>query len=85
MSSLPERESAFGGIASVFLFSGLHLDNVASPNSKEVNKVYTGVLALYELNIRSSVWSLKPSLLLLAQIFCCCAFFFMPEHLADKC
>lgn len=85
MLSPPSKERAFGGIVSVFSFSGLHLDNVTSPDSVEVNKVYTRALALYKLSIRSSVWSLKPSLCLLARIFCCCAFFFMPEHLADKC
>lgn len=40
---------------SVLSLSGPHLDNVASPDSREVNKVYTRALALYKLNIRSSV------------------------------
>lgn len=55
MLSPPSKERAFGGIVSVFSFSGLHLDNVTSPDSVEVNKVYTRALALYKLSIRSSV------------------------------
>lgn len=49
------KREGFGRDCSVGSFSGLHLDNVASPDSREVNKVYTGALALYKLNIRSSV------------------------------
>lgn len=49
------KREGFGRDCSVCSFSGLHLDNVASPDSREVNKVYTRALALYKLNIRSSV------------------------------
>lgn len=49
------KSEGFGRDCSVCSFSGLHLDNVASPDSREVNKVYTRALALYKLNIRNSV------------------------------
>lgn len=49
------KREGFGRDCSVSSFSGLHLDNVASPDSRKVNRVYSRALALYKLNIRSSV------------------------------